>query len=144
MRYQSRNSSSKTGESMAKRSLRPLPCSIRSSMRLESMSDTLRATTSDTRNLAPIGRSQRGLVLWSGCRFRQANDLFLAQHRGYFARLAHEYLPRRGRWADAARGYVAGGAYRGRACPSLSNRGCGGCLVLRRLPNEGYTADVAP
>ena len=38
MRYQSPNS---RGESIAKRSLRPLPCSMRSSMRSESMSDTL-------------------------------------------------------------------------------------------------------
>jgi len=49
MRHQSRKSSSNTGESIAWRSLRPLPCSIRSSMRCESMSDTFSAATSDTR-----------------------------------------------------------------------------------------------
>ena len=53
IRYQSRNSSSSTGESIAWRSLRPLPCSTRSIMRSESMSDTFRDTTSDTRRPAP-------------------------------------------------------------------------------------------
>src|SRR6516225_10645989 len=77
MRYQSRNSSSSTGESIAKRSLRPLPCSILSSMRFESMSETLSATTSEMRSPAPYS-------------LQQTNDLFLAQHRGYFARLAHK------------------------------------------------------
>src|SRR5215831_15776326 len=37
-----------------------------------------------------IGGSQRSLVLRSRCSLQQANDLFLAQHRGYLARLAHE------------------------------------------------------
>src|SRR6266567_3922961 len=46
MRHQSRNSSNSCGDSMAKRSLRPLPCSTRSIMRLESMSQTFSATTS--------------------------------------------------------------------------------------------------
>ncbi len=41
------------GDSMASRSLRPLPCSTRNSMRSESMSPTLSATTSETRSPAP-------------------------------------------------------------------------------------------
>jgi hypothetical protein len=53
MRYQSRSNSNSRGESIAKRSLRPLPCSMCSSMRSESMSDTFSATTSETRNPAP-------------------------------------------------------------------------------------------
>src|SRR6266571_5259769 len=52
MRYQSRSSSNSFGESIAKRSLRPLPCSIRSSRRSESTSDTFSATTSETRRPA--------------------------------------------------------------------------------------------
>jgi hypothetical protein len=39
-RYQSRRRPSSTGDSMAWRSLRPLPCSTRSIMRLESISDS--------------------------------------------------------------------------------------------------------
>src|SRR3954466_14881634 len=53
IRPQSRRSSRSCGESIAKRSLRPLPCSILSSMRRESTSLTLSATTSDTRRPAP-------------------------------------------------------------------------------------------
>src|SRR5215467_64584 len=53
MRHQSRNSSNSCGDSMAKRSLRPLPCSTRSIMRLESMSESYSATTSMARSPAP-------------------------------------------------------------------------------------------
>jgi len=41
------------GDSIASASLRPLPCSTRNSMRSESMSPTLSATTSETRSPAP-------------------------------------------------------------------------------------------
>src|ERR1700730_11506309 len=50
---QSRRSFSSCGDNIAWRSLRPLPCSIRSIMRLESTSDTLSETTSETRKPAP-------------------------------------------------------------------------------------------
>src|SRR5271168_101051 len=50
---QSRRSSSSTGDSIAYRSLRPLPCSTRNSMRSLSMSDTFSDATSDTRRPAP-------------------------------------------------------------------------------------------
>ena len=47
------NSSSSCGDSMALRSLRPLPYSMRISIRLLSMSSALRCATSDTRSPAP-------------------------------------------------------------------------------------------
>ena len=47
------NSSSSCGDSMALRSLRPLPYSKRISIRLLSMSSALRCATSDTRSPAP-------------------------------------------------------------------------------------------
>ena len=49
----------------------------------------------------------------------------------------------RGRWADSARCGVAGGAYRGRFRSRLSNHGCRGGLVLRRLAHEGDIPDAA-
>ena len=52
-RHQTRSSSSSCGDSIAWRSWPPLPRSTRSSMRLESISPTLRATTSETRSPAP-------------------------------------------------------------------------------------------
>src|SRR4051812_2889003 len=52
-RHHCRSSARSWGDSMALRSLRPLPCSTRISMRVLSMSPTLRATTSDTRSPAP-------------------------------------------------------------------------------------------
>ena len=52
-RHHSRSSSSSCGDSIALRSLRPLPCSTRISMRVLSMSPTLSAATSDTRRPAP-------------------------------------------------------------------------------------------
>ena len=52
-RHQARSSLSSCGDSMAWRSLRPLPCSTRSSMRSESTSPALSATTSETRSPAP-------------------------------------------------------------------------------------------
>src|SRR5450631_3374114 len=54
--YQARNSSSRCGDNITNRSLWPLPCSIRITMRSLSMSDTFSATTSDTRNPAPYRR----------------------------------------------------------------------------------------
>jgi hypothetical protein len=42
------------GESIALRSLRPLPCSTRISMRVLSMSQTLSETTSETRSPGPL------------------------------------------------------------------------------------------
>ena len=56
----SRSSSSSCGESMALRSLRPLPSSMRISMRLLSISSTLRCATSETRSLR---RKQRPVRL---------------------------------------------------------------------------------
>ena len=52
-RHQARRSASSCGESMAWRSLRPLPCSTRSIIRVLSTSPTLSATTSETRRPAP-------------------------------------------------------------------------------------------
>src|SRR5262252_5395145 len=52
-RHQTRSSSSSCGDSIAWRSLPPLPRSTRSSMRLESTSLTLSATTSEARSPAP-------------------------------------------------------------------------------------------
>src|SRR5438132_13899979 len=89
MRYQSRKRSSSTGESIAKRSFCPLPCSIRSSIRLESTSDTLSATTGDPQSGA-VGRAQCGLVLRSGCRLQQACNLVETQDQRHLARLAHQ------------------------------------------------------
>src|SRR6202048_2229305 len=77
MRYQSRSNSNSSGESIAKRSLRPLPCSMRSSMRSESMSDT-------------ISGAQRGLILRPGGRLQQPCDLLQAQDHRDLARLPHE------------------------------------------------------
>ena len=54
MRYQSRRSFSSAGDNIAWRSLRPLPCSTRSIMRLESTSDILSETTSETRSPANL------------------------------------------------------------------------------------------
>src|SRR6202022_3776146 len=53
MRHQSRSSSDNCGDSIAWRSLPPLPWSTRSIMRLESMSQTFSATTSMARRPAP-------------------------------------------------------------------------------------------
>ena len=53
MRHQSRRRSSTQGDSIAYRSLRPLPCSMRISMRSLSMSDTFSDTTSEARRPAP-------------------------------------------------------------------------------------------
>lgn len=52
-RHHSRSSSRSWGESMALRSLRPLPSSMRISMRLLSISSALRCATSDTLRPAP-------------------------------------------------------------------------------------------
>ena len=52
-RHHARSRSSSTGESMAQRSLRPLPCSTRSVMRSPSTSVTFSATTSLARSPAP-------------------------------------------------------------------------------------------
>src|ERR1700738_4555233 len=69
MRYQSRRSFSSCGDNIAWRSLRPLPCSTRSIMRLESISDTLSETTSETRSPAPSETP----------RLQKAHDLLGAQ-----------------------------------------------------------------
>ena len=58
--------------------------------------------------------------------------------------LGHNACLGSGRWADSARGGVAGGAYRGRVRSRLSNHGCGGGLVLRRLAHEGNIPEAAP
>ena len=53
MRYHSRKISSSMGESMAWRSLRPLPCSTRSSIRPLSISETFSDSTSEALSPAP-------------------------------------------------------------------------------------------
>src|SRR6266850_3747167 len=51
---------------IALRSLRPLPCSTRSSMRSESISPTLSATTSETRSPAPYAVASAALYFGPG------------------------------------------------------------------------------
>src|SRR6202022_1938111 len=51
--YQARNSSSRCGDNITLRSLRPLPCSTRMTMRLLSISPILSETTSAARRPAP-------------------------------------------------------------------------------------------
>src|SRR5882672_9062327 len=65
-RHQARRSSSSCGDSMACRSLRPLPRSTRSSMRSESISPTLSATTSETRSPAPYAVASAALYFGPG------------------------------------------------------------------------------
>ena len=65
-RHQSRSSSNSCGDSMALRSLRPLPCSTRISIRVLSMSPILRAATSDTRNPAPYAVPRAALYFGPG------------------------------------------------------------------------------
>src|SRR5258705_5157020 len=55
-----------------------------------------------------------------------------------------QWVFRSGGWADSARCGVAGGAYRRRVRSRLSNHGCCGGLVLRRLAHEGDIPDAAP
>lgn len=76
--------------SMALRSLRPLPCSTRISMRVESMSSTLRCATSDTRRPAPQGDTERGLVLDAWRRFEQPRR-FLNAQSGQLARISRDH-----------------------------------------------------
>ena len=87
MRHQSRRSSSSTGESIANRSLRPLPCSTRNIMRLLSMSDTF--SDADLRHAQPrpIGDAERRLVLDAGRRLQKARHLLGAENDGDLARL---------------------------------------------------------
>src|SRR6202022_3578229 len=98
--HQSRSSSSSCGDSMASRSLRPLPCSTRNSMRSESISPTLSATTSETRSPAPpafagagSGGSECRLVLGPGRRLEQKRNLLHAQNGREPTRLAHHREP---------------------------------------------------
>jgi hypothetical protein len=77
-----------------------LPCSTRSSMRSESMSPTLSATTSETRSPAPpafagagSGGAQRRLVLRIRRRLEQQCDLLDAEHGRQPARFAHDGEP---------------------------------------------------
>ena len=65
-RHQARSSSSSCGDSMAWRSFRPLPRSTRSSMRSESTSPTLSATTSETRSPAPYAVASAALYFGPG------------------------------------------------------------------------------
>src|SRR5215469_2432916 len=88
-RHQARNSSSSCGDSMAWRSLRPLPCSTRSSMRSESTSPTLSATTSETRSPAPYAVANAALYFGPG----EQGDLLDAQHGRQPARFAHDREP---------------------------------------------------
>lgn len=62
--------SSSRDERMSFRSLRPLPCSMRISMRVLAMSSTLRGATSDTRSLAPEATPSAALYLVPGAASR--------------------------------------------------------------------------
>ena len=68
MRYQSRRSSSSTGESIAKRSLRPLPCST-----LIDVGHLEGYDLGDAQSGA-VGGAQRGLVLGPGAAFEPSPD----------------------------------------------------------------------
>src|SRR5216683_3185534 len=91
--HQSRSSSSSCGDSMAWRSLRPLPCSTRSSIRSESMSPTLSATTSETRRPAPYAVPNAALYFAPGADWSSSVDLLDAQHGRQPERLAHHREP---------------------------------------------------
>ena len=80
-RHQSRSSSSSCGDSIALRSLRPLPCSTRISMRVLSMSPTLRVGHLRHAQPGAIGGAERGLVLRPRRRLEQPPNLLDAEHR---------------------------------------------------------------
>jgi hypothetical protein len=75
MRHQSRSSSNNRGDSMAWRSLRPLPCSTRIIMRFESTSQTFSATTSMARRPAPQATLSAALCLGPGAASAGATPL---------------------------------------------------------------------
>ena len=75
------------------RLLRPLPCSTRSSMRSESISPTLSATTSETRSPAPYAMASAALYFGPRRRLEQQRDLLEAQHGRQPARFAHDREP---------------------------------------------------
>src|SRR6516225_3990110 len=77
------------------RLLRPLPRPTRSSMRSESISLTLSATTSETRSPAPEGGGECRPVLWRCCRAQQQCHLLDAEHRRYPPRLRYDGEPAR-------------------------------------------------
>src|SRR5271170_4296760 len=99
-RHQARSSSSSCGDSMAWRSLRPLPRSTRSSMRSESTSPTLSATTSETRSPAPpacagagSGGGECRLVLRSRRPLQQKRHRLDAEYRRQPSRPVHHGEP---------------------------------------------------
>ena len=90
-RHHSRSSSNSCGDSfMALRSLRPLPGSTRISMRVLSMSPTLRVATSDTRNPAPYAVPRAALYFGPGAAPEQSPNLLDAEHRWQPPRVADD------------------------------------------------------
>src|SRR3954467_2671197 len=96
-RHQSRSRSSNCGDSIALRSLRPLPCSMRISMRVLSMSPRLSAVTSDPQPGAVSGAECR-VVFRPWRRLEQPPDFLDAQHIGKLARVADDNQPPRQVW----------------------------------------------
>src|SRR5207245_1498078 len=88
--HHSRNRSSRSGDSMTLRSLRPLPCSTRMTMRLLSMSQDLERDDFGGAQARAIGHAQRRLVLEPRCSIEQPRHLLLAQHNRQLARLMNE------------------------------------------------------
>src|SRR3954471_16656296 len=144
-RHQARSSSSSCGDSMAFRSLRPLPRSTRSSMRSESTSPTLSVTTSETRSPAPYAVASA--ALYFGRRLQQKRHLLDAQHGRQPPRLAYDGEPAgqvwpvqrhreeetqgRDRAIDARRLHAALRLVKLEAAQILRRRG------IRRAVNEG-------
>ena len=81
--------------------------------------------------------------LFSGTQSTMMIEIHAVANSLYSGGAGPQCVPWSGRWADPARGGVAGGAYRGRARSGLSNHGCGGGVVLRRLAHEGNIPDAA-
>lgn len=92
-RHQLRSSSSNCGDSMAWRSLRPLPCSTRSSMRSESTSPTLERDHLGDAQPGAVGGGERRLVLRPRRRLEQKGHFLDAQHGRQPARFAHDGEP---------------------------------------------------
>ena len=75
----------------------------------------------------------------------QSTMMIESTRRGslYSGGIRPQCVPWSGRWANPARSGLAGGAYRGRARSGLSDHGCGGGFVFRRLAHEGNIPDAA-
>src|SRR5271165_1282243 len=75
------------------RLLRPLPCSTRSSMRSESMSPTLSATTSETRSPAPYAVASAALYFGPGAACSSTVTSSTLSYRRQPPRFAHNREP---------------------------------------------------